>query len=105
VALFRAHVDRLLMFSQCVRAYVTESKVFVSMVLILIFAEVLGLYGYVVLSSNSSLADVLQTDCSTHHELTGERSHLPIAHSADDLQYSIRYTKCIPIYNWAVCGI
>lgn len=33
--------------SQCVRAYVQESKVFVSMVLILIFAEVLGLYGYV----------------------------------------------------------
>ncbi|KZV70204.1 V-type ATPase [Peniophora sp. CONT] len=32
----------------CVRAYVTESKVFVSMVLILIFAEVLGLYGLIV---------------------------------------------------------
>ena len=32
---------------QCVRAYVNESKVFVAMVLILIFAEVLGLYGYV----------------------------------------------------------
>jgi hypothetical protein len=32
---------------QGVRAYVYESKVFVSMVLILIFAEVLGLYGYV----------------------------------------------------------
>ncbi len=31
----------------CVRAYVHESKVFVSMVLILIFAEVLGLYGCV----------------------------------------------------------
>lgn len=30
---------------QCVRAYVYESRVFVSMVLILIFAEVLGLYG------------------------------------------------------------
>lgn len=30
---------------QCVRAYVQESKVFVGMVLILIFAEVLGLYG------------------------------------------------------------
>ncbi|KAI0312069.1 V-type ATPase [Amylostereum chailletii] len=32
----------------CVRAYVTESRVFVSMVLILIFAEVLGLYGLIV---------------------------------------------------------
>jgi V-type H+-transporting ATPase proteolipid subunit len=33
----------------CVRAYVHESKVFVTMVLILIFAEVLGLYGYVLI--------------------------------------------------------
>jgi len=32
----------------CVRAYVHESKVFVAMVLILIFAEVLGLYGLIV---------------------------------------------------------
>jgi len=32
----------------CVRAYVYESKVFVSMVLILIFGEVLGLYGLIV---------------------------------------------------------
>ena len=32
---------------QCVRAYVRETKVFVTMVLILIFAEVLGLYGCV----------------------------------------------------------
>jgi len=32
----------------CVRAYVQETKVFVSMVLILIFAEVLGLYGLIV---------------------------------------------------------
>ena len=35
---------------KCVRAYVYESKVFVSMVLVLIFAEVLGLYGCVLLS-------------------------------------------------------
>jgi V-type H+-transporting ATPase proteolipid subunit len=34
-------------YAQCVRAYVHESKVFVAMVLILIFAEVLGLYGFV----------------------------------------------------------
>ncbi|KAG6820521.1 v-type proton ATPase 16 kDa proteolipid subunit 2 [Arthromyces matolae] len=32
----------------CVRAYVREQKVFVGMVLILIFAEVLGLYGLIV---------------------------------------------------------
>ncbi|EIW70391.1 hypothetical protein TREMEDRAFT_43111, partial [Tremella mesenterica DSM 1558] len=32
----------------CVRAYVYESRVFVSMVLILIFAEVIGLYGLIV---------------------------------------------------------
>ncbi|KAF8336772.1 vacuolar ATP synthase proteolipid subunit [Amanita rubescens] len=32
----------------CVRAYVQEAKVFVTMVLILIFAEVLGLYGLII---------------------------------------------------------
>ncbi|KAG1774792.1 ATP synthase subunit C-domain-containing protein [Suillus placidus] len=32
----------------CVRAYVHEQRVFVSMILILIFAEVLGLYGLIV---------------------------------------------------------
>jgi len=32
----------------CVRAFVYESKVFVTMVLILIFGEVLGLYGLIV---------------------------------------------------------
>ncbi|OXG40558.1 V-type proton ATPase proteolipid subunit 2 [Cryptococcus neoformans Bt120] len=32
----------------CVRAYLYESKIFVSMVLILIFAEVIGLYGLIV---------------------------------------------------------
>jgi len=32
----------------CVRAYINESKIFVTMVLILIFAEVLGLYGLIV---------------------------------------------------------
>ncbi|KAF9267436.1 V-type ATPase [Marasmius fiardii PR-910] len=43
----------------CVRAYVHESKVFVSMVLILIFAEVLGLYGLIVaLIMNSSATSV-----------------------------------------------
>ncbi|KAL0961060.1 hypothetical protein HGRIS_006048 [Hohenbuehelia grisea] len=45
----------------CVRAYVHESKVFVSMVLILIFAEVLGLYGLIValiMNSKASGIDV-----------------------------------------------
>ncbi|KIJ54703.1 hypothetical protein M422DRAFT_73582 [Sphaerobolus stellatus SS14] len=32
----------------CVRAYLHESRVFVAMVLILIFAEVLGLYGLII---------------------------------------------------------
>ncbi|KAH9080532.1 V-type ATPase [Lactarius deliciosus] len=42
----------------CVRAYVRESKVFVAMVLILIFAEVLGLYGLIVaLIMNTKVAD------------------------------------------------
>ena len=34
-----------------VRAYMEQSRIFVGMVLILIFGEVLGLYGYVVPSS------------------------------------------------------
>lgn len=37
----------MFLWCQCVRAYVHESRVYVSMVLILIFAEVLGLYGCV----------------------------------------------------------
>ena len=37
--------SKLLTPEQCVRAYVHEQRIFVSMVLILIFAEVLGLYG------------------------------------------------------------
>lgn len=43
----------------CVRAYVQETKVFVSMVLILIFAEVLGLYGLIValLMNTSAIGD------------------------------------------------
>jgi len=42
----------------CVRAYVYESKMFVSMVLILIFGEVLGLYGLIVaLIMNSRALD------------------------------------------------
>ncbi|KAE9400448.1 vacuolar ATP synthase proteolipid subunit [Gymnopus androsaceus JB14] len=49
----------------CVRAYVQESKVFVSMVLILIFAEVLGLYGLIVaLIMNSKVAGGLADVCS-----------------------------------------
>lgn len=34
-------------FSQGVRSFMRQSRIFVGMVLILIFAEVLGLYGYV----------------------------------------------------------
>ncbi|KAH8104564.1 V-type ATPase [Cristinia sonorae] len=42
----------------CVRAYVYESKVFVTMVLVLIFGEVLGLYGLIVaLIMNSRAAE------------------------------------------------
>ncbi|ORX35803.1 hypothetical protein BD324DRAFT_631773 [Kockovaella imperatae] len=44
----------------CVRAYLNESRVFVVMVLILIFAEVLGLYGLIVaLILNTSVGDVV----------------------------------------------
>jgi len=46
----------------CVRAYLHESKVFVAMILILIFAEVLGLYGLIVaLILNTHASDVV--DC------------------------------------------
>jgi len=42
----------------CVRAYLYESRVFVSMVLILIFAEVIGLYGLIVaLILNTSVGE------------------------------------------------
>lgn len=43
----------------CVRAYAYQSKLFVGMVLILIFAEVLGLYGLIVsLILNTKAANV-----------------------------------------------
>jgi len=49
----------------CVRAYVYESKVFVAMVLILIFAEVLGLYGLIIaLILTSSQADNAAALCA-----------------------------------------
>lgn len=40
-------VDLMYYWLQFVRAYVHEQRVFVAMILILIFAEVLGLYGWV----------------------------------------------------------
>ena len=43
---------------QCVRAYVRESKVFVTMVLILIFGEVLGLYGCVLPAAAQHLSQM-----------------------------------------------
>jgi len=45
----------------CVRAFVHESRVFVTMVLILIFAEVLGLYGLIVALIMNTKA--LETKC------------------------------------------
>lgn len=42
---------------QCVRGYVRESRLFVTMVLILIFAEVLGLYGLIVALILNAKAD------------------------------------------------
>lgn len=38
---------RLTVYTKGVRAYMQQSRIFVGMVLILIFGEVLGLYGYV----------------------------------------------------------
>jgi len=40
-------MDLMYYWLQFVRAYVHEQRVFVAMILILIFAEVLGLYGWV----------------------------------------------------------
>jgi len=48
----------------CVRAYIYESKIFVTMVLILIFAEVLGLYGLIVALIMNTKATGLDV-CST----------------------------------------
>ena len=45
-----------------VRAYMEQSRIFVGMVLILIFGEVLGLYGYVVPSSLYPPPFLLATD-------------------------------------------
>ncbi|KAG1742378.1 ATP synthase subunit C-domain-containing protein [Suillus paluster] len=47
----------------CVRAYVHEQRVFVAMILILIFAEVLGLYGLIVaLLMNTRVAGLASCD-------------------------------------------
>ncbi|TRM61085.1 ATP synthase subunit C-domain-containing protein [Schizophyllum amplum] len=48
----------------CVRAFVHEQRVFVSMVLILIFAEVLGLYGLIVALIMNTSADSGDIPCS-----------------------------------------
>lgn len=42
---------------QCVRGYARETRLFVTMVLILIFAEVLGLYGLIVALIMNAKAD------------------------------------------------
>ena len=48
---------------QGVRAYMQQSRIFVGMVLILIFGEVLGLYGYV---------DTISMRCRRYRLLTGD---------------------------------
>jgi len=48
----------------CVRAYVYESRIFVTMVLILIFAEVLGLYGLIVALILNTRTSGLEGICS-----------------------------------------
>lgn len=50
------------LLSQCVRGYARENRLFVTMVLILIFAEVLGLYGLIVALILNAKAD--NTVCS-----------------------------------------
>ncbi|EJU03343.1 V-type ATPase [Dacryopinax primogenitus] len=48
----------------CVRAYAYESRIFVTMVLILIFAEVLGLYGLIVALILNTRVSGLEGICS-----------------------------------------
>lgn len=70
---------------QCVRAYVYESRVFVSMVLILIFGEVLGLYGSVGYLPHSRRIFIIVTQINrrTYHELESIRSEVLLNISGD----------------------
>lgn len=59
-----------------VRAYMQQSRIFVGMVLILIFGEVLGLYGYVRPSPLAQRPHVLtwmQLDCVSHSQHQSSR--------------------------------
>jgi V-type H+-transporting ATPase proteolipid subunit len=49
-----------------VRSYMQQSKIFVGMVLILIFGEVLGLYGSVHLNPLKMMAQLTSLDSSLH---------------------------------------
>lgn len=49
-----------------VRSYMQQSKIFVGMVLILIFGEVLGLYGSVHLNPLEMMAQLTSLDSSLH---------------------------------------
>jgi V-type H+-transporting ATPase proteolipid subunit len=49
-----------------VRSYMQQSKIFVGMVLILIFGEVLGLYGSVHLNASEIMAQLTSLDSSLH---------------------------------------
>ncbi len=49
-----------------VRSYMQQSRIFVGMVLILIFGEVLGLYGSVHLNPSATVAQLTILDSSLH---------------------------------------
>jgi V-type H+-transporting ATPase proteolipid subunit len=49
-----------------VRSYMQQSKIFVGMVLILIFGEVLGLYGSVHLNASEIMVQLTSLDSSLH---------------------------------------
>jgi F0F1-type ATP synthase membrane subunit c/vacuolar-type H+-ATPase subunit K len=55
---------------QGVRSYMQQSRIFVGMVLILIFGEVLGLYGYIYLtgSKHARMLTCSQIDCWSYYE-------------------------------------
>lgn len=59
------------MMTKGVRAYMQQSRIFVGMVLILIFGEVLGLYGYasiLCLTHGVYMLTRIQPDCISHSE-------------------------------------
>lgn len=72
-----------------VRAYMQQSRVFVGMVLILIFAEVLGLYGYACFCS-LSLSGLMRRSEEADRRLTQTHRRSDTKHECEQLKESNR---------------